>query len=287
MSSIQVGDFRISLVRAGSYWWDGGAMFGVVPKTLWSKTQPADPLNRIEAAFNCFVVEDGYRRILIETGGGIRHDERARERMRMPDPPRLHELLAARGFEPDSFDLVINTHLHWDHAGGNTIGDFDAAGRIDSVVPAFPNAVYVTQRGELDHARSRHPRDSVSYRPLNYEPLLASGAMRLLDGDSDVAPGVRVQVARGHNRDMMIVAVESNGETWRHLADLVMYAAQTTPTWVSAFDLYPMDAIENKMLVLTRAASEDCWCSFAHDPAVDFAKIELKEGKWEARRCLP
>ncbi len=124
MHLLKIGDFRITLVRAGSYWWDGGAMFGVVPKTLWSKTQPADDQNRIEAGFNCFVVEADGRRILIDTGGGVRHDPRAAERMRLPDPPRLNAVLATHEFDPESLDLVINTHLHWDHCGGNTIDEW-------------------------------------------------------------------------------------------------------------------------------------------------------------------
>jgi glyoxylase-like metal-dependent hydrolase (beta-lactamase superfamily II) len=269
-AAIAVGDFRITLVRAGSYWWDGGAMFGVVPKTLWSKFQPADEENRIEAAFNCFVVEGGGRRILIETGGGIRHDERARERMRLPDPPVLAEVLAAHGFDPESIDIVINTHLHWDHCSGNTSGD----------QPALPNALYVTQRNELNHAREQHPRDAVSYRAINYEPLIEAGRMQLLDGDTEVSPGVEVRVAPGHNRDMMIVLVRSHGETWCHFADLIQYASQVTPTWVSAFDLFPLETIANRTELLERAAAEDWWCSFGHDPVAAFARIEQVEGKW-------
>ena len=253
-------------------------MFGVVPKTLWAKTQPCDELNRIEAGLNCFVIEDGSTRILVETGIGVRHDERTRERIKMPDPPELTQLLSGQGFEPDSFDHVINTHLHWDHVGGNTLGD-DAQ-------PAFPKAWYVTQQGEVDHARKRHPRDAVSYRAINYEPLIQSGQMRLIDGPAEVSPGVRVRVAKGHNRDMMVVWVESNGESWVHLADLVQYSAQLTPTWVSGFDIYPLDAIENKMLILGTAATEGSWVSFGHDPKIAFAKIDLKEGKWEVRESL-
>jgi glyoxylase-like metal-dependent hydrolase (beta-lactamase superfamily II) len=278
LSSITAGDFRITLVRAGSYWWDGGAMFGVVPKTLWSQRQPCDELNRIQAGLNCFVVEDGDSTILIETGIGVRLDERTRERIRMPDPPNLVELLSSSGFEPDSFDVVVNTHLHWDHAGGNTSGDGD------KVTPAFPNARYITQAGELEHARQRHPRDAVSYRPINYEPLVATGQMELLETAEEVAPGVRVEVAAGHNRDMMIVKVESHGETYCHLADLVPFAAQVTPTWVSGFDLFPLETIENKTRILGWCAGSDTWCSFGHDPKVAFAKIELQEGKWEVRQ---
>ncbi len=266
-------------MRAGSYWWDGGAMFGVVPKTLWSKRNPADELNRIEAGLNCFVIENGETRILVETGIGVRHDERTRERIRMPNPPVLGELLAAQGFEPESFDLVINTHLHWDHVGGNTVGDTGE--------PAFPNATYVTQEGELHHARKGLSRDAVSYRPINYETLVDAGRMRLLDGNAQVSPGVRVEVRPGHNRDMMVVIVESGGETWCHLADLVQYTAQLTPTWVSAFDLYPLETIENKIELLGRAAAEDWWCSFGHDPETAFAKVQLQEGKWEVRQSRP
>ncbi len=277
LHSLTLGDIRVSLVRAGSYWWDGGAMFGVVPKSLWSKTQSADDQNRIEAGFNCFVVEAGGQRILIDTGGGIRHDPRAAERMRLPEPPRLGEVLSRHGFEPESFDLVINTHLHWDHCGGNTI---DGA-------PALPKARYITQRGELEHAREQHPRDAVSYRAVNYEPLIDAGVLHLLDGDSEVAPGVEIRVAPGHNRDMMIVIVRSHGETWCHLADLAPYAAQIIPTWVSGFDLFPLETIASKTEILERAASEGWWCSFAHDPAIAFAKIETAEGKWRVCQKRP
>lgn len=277
MASITVGDFRITLVCAGSYWWDGGAMFGVVPKTLWSKTQPCDELNRIEAGLNCFVIEDGSTRLLVETGIGVRHDERTLERIKMPEPPQLTELLSAKGFAPESFDYVINTHLHWDHVGGNTLGD--------EMRPAFPKAWYIVQEGEVEHARKRHPRDAVSYRPPNYEPLIEAGQMRLIEGPSEVSPGVRVQVARGHNRDMMVVQVESKGQSWIHLADLVQYAVQVTPTWVSGFDIYPMDGIENKTLILSAAAAKDWWVSFGHDPKIAFAKVDVKDGKWGVREC--
>jgi glyoxylase-like metal-dependent hydrolase (beta-lactamase superfamily II) len=255
-------------------------MFGVVPKTLWSKHLPSDEFNRIEVAFNCFVVETDGHRILIETGGGVRHDERARERMRLAKPPRLQEVLATHGFDPESIDVVINTHLHWDHCGGNTV---DQGSRV---LPALPRARYFTQRGEIEHAREQHPRDAISYRAVNYEPLIESGHMHLLDGDGEVAPGVEVRVTPGHNRDMMIVIVRSRGETWCQLTDLVEYTAQLTPTWVSGFDLFPLESIASKTQVLGCAASEGWWCSFGHDPEVAFAKIEVTEGKWRTRQKL-
>jgi len=274
---LEIGDIRITPVTAGSYWWDGGAMFGVVPKTLWSKQQPADELNRVEAGFNCYVIETGNKRILIDTGGGVRHDERARERMRMPDPPRLEEHLTERGFQPESIDIVINTHLHWDHCSANTVDEGNG------VRATLPNARYLTQGGELAHAREQHPRDAVSYRAVNYEPLLESGQMQLLDGNAEIVPGIEVRVAPGHNRDMMIVLAKSRGETWCNLSDLAPFAGHITPTWVAAFDLYPMETIATKTSVLQQAADEGWHCSFGHDPRVAFARIETAEGKWRLR----
>jgi glyoxylase-like metal-dependent hydrolase (beta-lactamase superfamily II) len=275
LAYLEAGHSRITLVRAGSYWWDGGAMFGVVPKTLWSRHQPCDEWNRIEAGFNCFVVEHGGKRVLIETGGGVRHDERARERMRLPQPPAAGDVLRAHGFEPESIDIAINTHLHWDHAGGNTVDEGS------DMKPSFRNALYLTQRGELLHAREQHPRDAVSYRAPNYEPLIDSGRMQLLDGDSEVLPGIEVRVVPGHNRHMMIVLVRSAGQTWCHLADLIPYSAQISPGWVSGFDLFPLESIENKVRTMAEAAAQDWWCSFGHDPSVAFAKIGMREGKWQ------
>jgi len=257
-------------------------MFGVVPKTLWSKHQKSDELNRVEAAFNCFVVETGQKRILIETGGGVRHNAIARERMRLPEKPvALRDALTAAGFEPDSIDIVINTHLHWDHASGNTIDT------PEGVAPALPRAVYYVQRGEVEHARERHPRDAVSYLPVNYEPLIDAGRMHLLDGDFNVMPGLDVRVAPGHNRDMMVVLVRDEDETWCHFADLAPYAAHVTPTWVAAFDLFPLETIATKTELFQRAAAEGWWCSFGHDPEISFAKIGVEEGKWRVRPHTP
>jgi glyoxylase-like metal-dependent hydrolase (beta-lactamase superfamily II) len=249
-------------------------MFGVVPKTMWSKHQSSDELNRVQAAFNCFVIEGGGQRVLIETGGGVRHDQKALDRMRMPRSIHATEALADHGFAPGSIDLVINTHLHWDHCGGNTLD------HGDTPVAAFPNARYITQRGELAHAGEQHPRDAVSYRAVNYEPLLESGRLHLIDGDVEISPGIRVQVTPGHNRDMMVVLLHSGGATWCHLADLAPYAAHVTPTWVAAFDLFPLDTIQSKNELFQRAAADGWWCSFGHDPKIGFARIGHRDGKF-------
>ncbi len=254
-------------------------MFGVVPKTLWSRHQPCDELNRIELAFNCFVVENGQTRILIETGGGTRHDSLALSRMGLASTIGAADALADAGFAPESFDMVVNTHLHWDHCGGNTV-DLPGGG----VAPAFPNARYIAQRGEVTHGREQLPRDAVSYRAVNYEPLIESGRMHLLDGDSEISPGIYVRVMPGHNRDMMVVLVRSGHETWCHFADLAPHAAHITPTWVAAFDLFPLESIASKNELFSQAAAEGWHCSFAHDPKVSFSRIASRDGKFSLLR---
>ena len=276
MKSVTIGDARVTQVQCGIHWWDGGNFFGVVPKTLWSKFQKSDEQNRIAAGFNCYVIEAGGKTLLVETGGGIRHEAVALERMNWPTPEFLPETLARHGFDAAKIDYVINTHLHWDHCAGNTM---DEGGKV---LPAFPNARYVTQGGELVAAREGHPRVAVSYRPVNFEPLVASGRMRLLDGDTELIPGVTLRVAPGHNRDMMVVQVCSGHDNWCMFADLIPFAAHVTPTWVAAFDLYPLQTIATKTELLTRAVAEGWWCSFGHDPEVAFAKVESDGRKWRA-----
>ena len=272
---VEFGAFRVTLVRAGCYWWDGGAMFGVVPKTLWARHHASDEANRIEMGFNCYVVETPEHRIVIETGGGNRMDPRGRERMRLSDPPpSLPENLMAAGIHPESIDVVINSHLHWDHCGWNTQ---TVDGRV---VPCFPRAKYYARRGEWEHAHDRHPRDSVSYIDDNYDPLVESGAMILVDDDRELVPGVRVDCVPGHNRDMWVVRASSEGKTFCFMADLLPTAAHVTPTWVTAFDLYPMDSINNKADWLARAAQEDWICGFSHDPVNAFGRVRREGAKF-------
>lgn len=251
-------------------------MFGVVPKSLWARHQTPDEQNRIEAGFNAYLIETGAHTILIETGGGERHDPKSLERMGISKPVSIERALSEAGVAVESVDIVVNTHLHWDHCCGNTIDSGD------QTLPALPCATYFTQRRELEHAREQHPRDAVSYRAVNYEPLIESGRMRLLDGDSELVPGVTVEVAPGHNRDMMVVIARSGGQTWCQCADLVPFASQVTPTWVTAFDLYPLQTIATKERVLGKAADEGWWLSFGHDPKVDFARVSRKDGRWSA-----
>jgi len=269
MSRVALGDFEITLVRAGIYRWDGGALFGVVPRNLWSRKFEPDAQNRISLGFNCYVIRTGDHSILIETGAGDKLDPKARARMGLPEAePGLPEILAASGINPETIDIVVNTHLHFDHCGGNTCLS------NGGVKPAFPRARYYTRRGEWEHAHTRHVRDSVSYIDANYDPLVATGQMQLLDEDSEIAPGIWMRLAPGHNRDMMVVTATSASQTFCFFSDLVPTTAHVTPSWVAAFDLFPLQTMDTKVRWLEEAACGNWLCGFGHDPEVAFARIE-------------
>jgi glyoxylase-like metal-dependent hydrolase (beta-lactamase superfamily II) len=268
MSSITLGDFEISLIRESIHWWDGGTFFGVVPKTLWSRKIQADELNRIPLGFNCYLVRTGDHTILIETGAGDKQDAVARQRMKLPPQAQpLPEVIARHGFDPEAIDIVINSHLHFDHCGGNTILTSGNAR------PAFPRARYFAARGEWEHAHERLSRDAISYIDANYDPLVESGQMTLVEGDFEVVPGVWMRRAPGHNRDMRIITAASRGQTFCFFSDLVPTTAHLQPTWVLAFDLYPLESIQSKIRWLGAAVEGGWVCAFAHDSEVGFARI--------------
>ena len=269
VATVALGDFEITHVRAATYWWDGGTFFGVVPKTMWSRKAPSDDLNRIQVAFNSYIIRAGSYTVLIETGGGAEKlDSRALERMNLPAPISFTDVLQLQGIDPIGIDIVINSHLHWDHCSGNTR-------RTDAgPLPAFPRARYFASRPEWEHAHERHVRDSVSYLDENYDPLVDSGQMTLVDGDHEVLPGIRMVRAPGHNRDMMCITAESRGETFCFFSDLVPTVAHLQPSWVAAVDLFPMQTIDTKAEWLGRAAQDNWLCGFGHDASVGFARID-------------
>ena len=241
-----------------------------MPKTLWQRNTPADAQNRVPLAFNCYVIETPQNTVLIETGGGHNFTPQARERMNLPEIPPLPELLGAY-----RIDTVINTHLHWDHCSGNMIDG----------KPAFPNARYHIDAGELAYAHTRNARDSVSYIDANYDPLIQSGACTPgpWPGDAGlpIVPGVTVHSAPGHNANLLVVKAESEGETFVMLSDLVPTAEHLKPTWIAAFDLDPLTAIATKTRILAEAAQSKWWCGFGHDMHHAFVRItedyKLKE----------
>src|SRR5580700_513817 len=190
MHRTTLGDFELTVVSDGTYFLDGGAFFGVVPKTMWSKKVAPDEQNRLDAGLNSLLVRTGKKNILIETGIGNKLPERLVQIFKQP--AQLLDNLHAAGVAPEDIDIVINTHLHFDHCGWNTVR------RGDRVVATFPKAKYYVQEGEVLHGHEQHLRDAVSYISENYDPLVKSGQMELLHGDREIVPGVSVRVFPGH-----------------------------------------------------------------------------------------
>jgi glyoxylase-like metal-dependent hydrolase (beta-lactamase superfamily II) len=272
--SISLGDFKLTSYSDGHYFLDGGAMFGVVPKTLWSKKIAVNERNLMTCGTNSVLVEANGKRILIETGIGNKLGPKLKAIYENQE--RLLDDLQAGGVERSSVDIVINTHLHFDHCGWNTML------HEGTVVPTFPNATYFAPRGEWEHGKKQLERDRISYISDNYEPLITSGQMQLLDGRVEIMPGIWVEPMPGHTRTMQAVMIHSCGETACYISDLMPTSAHLDVTWVMAYDLFPLETIENKKKYYERAIPENWLTLFTHDPTVPWARIGRSEkGRYE------
>ncbi len=274
---MKFGDLELYILNDGCFSLDGGAMFGVVPKPLWERKFPADARNRIRLGMNCPLIRSAGKWILVETGAGDKLDPRLADIYGVEGtPPRLLDQLAARGLRPEEIDIVIDTHLHFDHCGWNT--------RVvnGKLVPTFPNARYVLQRGELEHAKRPNERDRASYFRENFEPVEAAGQFWLVEGEREVAPGVEVLRVPGHNADMQCVRITSAGKTAFLFVDLVPTTAHLPFPWIMGYDLYPLTTLENKKKLIPQAAREGWLCLFSHDPNVRAAYLQEKDGKFVA-----
>lgn len=266
---MQFGDYRVEVVRGGEFRLDGGAMFGVVPRSLWQRVAPPDEQNRVRLNANCLYVEAAGERILIETGMGDKWPPRQAEMYGVRGVPSLVESLRAQtGRGPEEITIVVNTHLHFDHAGGNTT--LDPEGRA---MPSFPNARYFVSREEYAHAESPHERDRASYLPENWRPLAESRQLELKPSDYEVVPGLRLETVAGHSRTMQCVRLERSGRTLYGFADLVPTRAHVPAAWVMGYDLYPVETLEAKKRLLPQAARKGWLCLFYHDPDAPLARI--------------
>jgi glyoxylase-like metal-dependent hydrolase (beta-lactamase superfamily II) len=261
-----VGDFELTVLSDGNYWLDGGAMFGVVPKPLWEKRITADELNRVPTGLNSILVRTGKHNVLIETGIGNKLGDKLRAVFEPQE--RLLTNFQQAGADPGEIDIVINTHLHFDHCGWNTVR------RGDQVRPTFPRARYYVQEGELKHAHLQLERDRVSYMTDNYDPLVNSGQMQLLNGDAEIAPGISVKVFPGHTRNMQAVMIDSNGQRACYISDLIPTTAHLDLTWVMAFDLFPLETIESRRRFYEDAVPQKWLVLFTHDPVTPWTYVE-------------
>ena len=280
MHRTTIGDFELTIVSDGTYFLDGGAFFGVVPKTMWSRKATADEQNRLDAGLNSLLIRTDAKTILVETGIGNKLPEKLVQIYKQP--AHLLDNLHAAGVAPEDIDIVINTHLHFDHCGWNTVR------RGDRFVATFPNAKYYAQRGEWEHGRRQLERDAISYMSPNYDPLVESGQMELIAGDREIVPGVSVKVFPGHTANMQAVIVSSGAggekKTACYISDLIPTSWHLDLTWVMAFDVFPLDTIESKKNYYARAISERWLTVFTHDDATPWGYIErMEKGRLAAK----
>ena len=280
----QLGAWRVHAIQAGGQRLDGGAMFGVVPKTLWERRIAPDERNRIQLGMRCLLIEHEIGPVLIDTGAGNKENDKfydiyGIENRGAPGPTRLEDGLRELGFGVEDIVLVINSHLHFDHAGGNLTRDADG-----SIRPTFPNARYVVQAGEYHYATHTNERTAGSYFPHNFVPLQESGRFDFVDGERDIIAGIRAIPTPGHTPHHHGLLIESNGERAFYIADLVPTSAHLPLPWIMGYDVEPLVTLETKRRILKRAVDEDWLVVFEHDASTAWSKIQ-HDGKTYSLRA--
>ncbi len=282
--TFQVGRVRVHLVSDGVFWTDGGAAFGVVPRTLWQRVHQPDEQNRIPMQLRCLLIESDAGLILVDTGYGDKLTAKRRDQLNLRGECRLQGELAALGYQPDDVRIVIDTHLHGDHCGGNTV--YDADGRVR---PAFPNATYLAQRLELADATYPNERTRNAYFAENFLPLThlcrddGENVLRVLHGDTQITPHgsegeVRTLITPGHTRAHQVVIIESAGETAIFLADAAPHAVTLEKlAWVAAFDVEPLVSMETKRSLRDWAWRREALLFFQHDATMAAGRL-VREG---------
>ncbi len=274
-ATISIGQFTVHGLRDGYFYLDGGAMFGVVPKVLWEKICTPDKQNRIQMGLNSLLIETRKALVLVETGIGPGLDPKFRNYYSVEQDPGLIGELEKLGFGAHDIDFVINSHLHFDHCGGNTIKNRD-----DKTIPAFPNARYIIQKGEWEYAQAPCYRDKTSYMPKNFLPLAEHGSLQLVDGNTQITAGVEVLLAPGHTSHHQCIKLTSESEVLFFLADMVPMSAHVGLSYIMSYDLFPLETLENKKKYFDQAIAGDWTLSFVHDPKLFFGKVGKEQDKY-------
>jgi len=269
--TMKLGAFNLYAVSDGSFMLDGGQMFAIIPKPLWEKKIPADARNRVRISLTCLLIQTGRHNILVETGIGDKFDTKLNEIYGVDHSRILPNELRKLGLEPGDIDIVINSHLHFDHCGWNVRRE------DGKLVPTFPRARYFVQRGEWEDAHRTTERNRASYA----EDFIAAAEPQteFLDGDTEIVPGVKVEVGAGHTRCMQCVRVESDGATAYFPSDLVPTVSHLSYPWMTSFDLYPLETLANKKRLLPELAERGALMVFPHDPCVPWARLIKIEGR--------
>ncbi len=279
--AVKFGDFELSIVRECTFKLDGGAMFGVVPKALWNKVSPADEQNRVEMHCNLLLIETPKGKVLVETGMGDRWTPKEAERYGLKSLVKPATMLESVGVSNDEIDYVIISHLHFDHAGGGTML------KEGKLVPTFPNAKYIVQRGEWEFAHKANARAKASYRFEDFEPWKEHGVLNIVDGNCEVIPGVEVRVTGGHTSHHQVVYFESGSEKGIYFADILPTKSHVSPPWVMGYDHYPLASCDAKNEWLAKASAERWLVVFDHELGTPWGHVELVDGKKFEFKALP
>jgi glyoxylase-like metal-dependent hydrolase (beta-lactamase superfamily II) len=270
---MRFGEMEVRYIDAGSFWLDGGSMFGIVPRTMWEKKMVPDERHRLKFACNSLLVRAGGKTVLVETGNGTKWDEKLRKIYSFPASDPLTESLAKEGVKPEDIDLVINTHLHFDHAGGNTR-------LVDGrAVPAFPKAKYVVQKAEMEHALEPTERDRASYYAQDFVPVTETGQWQFVDGDAEVLPGISVTKIPGHNLQIQAIQIRGGGKKLMYVSDLLPTRHHLPLPWIIAYDLYPLTTLETKRKWIAEFVKDGWIVVFGHDPDFPAGTLHEQDGK--------
>jgi glyoxylase-like metal-dependent hydrolase (beta-lactamase superfamily II) len=271
---MRLGRIEIHLLTDGLFRLDGGSMFGIVPKPIWEKTNPPDEKNRIRMNLGVLLIRAHGKNILVDTGAGGKLSPKWQEIYALQRKPSLEESLAKLRLTPDDIDIVINTHLHFDHAGGNTFKRTDG-----QIVPLFSNARYFVQKGEWDWAHTQHERTQYAYIKDDFSPLDRSGRLVLLKGDEEIINGVRAVVTPGHTEHHQCVTIESEDRKAIFLADLIPMVAHLPYPYIMGYDLFPLKTLETKKRILQQAHDGHWLLIFQHDPNIPMGYLKDMDGK--------
>ena len=271
---MKFGDFELFVLSDGKFKLDGGAMFGVVPKVLWEKTNPPNEMNRIELGLNGLLIKTNDDIVLVDTGIGENYNEKFFEMFEIDKSTSLLKSLNSISLKPDDITKVVLTHLHFDHCGGNCSKDENG-----ELKPTFPNATYYFQQDEFEYAKKPDPRSRGSYLAQNWQAIEESDQLQLISGNQEIIPGVEVFTTGGHTQNHQIVKVHSDGKTACFLADLVPTDSHLKTAYVMGYDLYPKTTMEMKEKVLKQALQENWLLIFEHAPSVKGGYLTEKEGK--------
>ena len=268
------GQLQLHLISDGSLWLDGGAMFGIVPKVLWQKKTPPDEQNRIRLAINCLLIQTGEKNVLIDTGCGFKYSEKEIQIYRIEHETSVLKELERISLGPGDIDIVINTHFHFDHCGGNTVREGE------EIVPTFPRATDWISRQEYEDANHPNERTAATYFPHNWNPLEERGVLHVFDDEPEVVPGVKLVQTPGHTAGHCSVKIESEGQVMFFIADLCPTSAHVRLPWIMGYDLFPMTTLQVRREIYTQAVEEKWLLFFEHDPECPLGYLVKEEGQY-------